>query len=49
MSKKTGTFQMRMSAETRAKLDRLAEQFNLTASAVVNMLIARESGKREGD
>lgn len=45
MSKKTGTFQMRMSAETRAKLDKMAEQYNLTASAVVNMLIAKEASK----
>lgn len=40
---KKETFQMRMSEETRADLDRVAKHYNLSASATVDMLIAKET------
>lgn len=42
MLKKTEAFQMRMSLETRAKLNQIAAAYNLSASAVLDMLIAKE-------
>ena len=39
---KKETFQMRMSEETRTDLDRVAKHYNLSASATVDMLIAKE-------
>lgn len=39
---KKETFQMRMSEETRVDLDRVAKYYNLSASATVDMLIAKE-------
>ena len=36
-------FQMRISKETRTDLDRLAKHYNLSASATVDMLIAKET------
>lgn len=35
-------FQMRISKETREHLDKLAKYYNLSASATVDMLIAKE-------
>lgn len=40
---KKETFQMRMSKNTRADLDRVAKYYNLSASAAVDMLIAKET------
>lgn len=40
---KKEVFQMRMSEETRANLDRVAKHYNLSASATVDMLIAKET------
>lgn len=40
--KKTKLFQMRMTSETRKALDMLAEKHKISASAVIDMLIARE-------
>lgn len=40
---KKETFQMRISKETRADLDRVAKHYNLSASATVDMLIAKET------
>ena len=34
---------MRISKETRADLDRVAKHYNLSASAAVDMLIAKET------
>lgn len=39
---KKKTFQMRISKDTRADLDRVAKHYNLSASATVDMLIAKE-------
>lgn len=39
---KKETFQMRISKETRADLNRVAKHYNLSASATVDMLIAKE-------
>ena len=39
---KTGSFTMRMSEETRAYLDKIAQHYNLKASAIIDMLIAKE-------
>ena len=36
-------FQMRISEETREDLDRIAKHYNLSASATVDMLIAKET------
>ena len=36
-------FQMRMSEDTRADLERVAKHYNLSASATVDMLIAKET------
>ena len=36
-------FQMRISKDTRADLDRVAKHYNLSASATVDMLIAKET------
>ena len=35
-------FQMRISEETREDLDRIAKHYNLSASATIDMLIAKE-------
>lgn len=35
-------FQMRISEETREYLDRIAKHYNLSASATIDMLIAKE-------
>ena len=40
---KKETFQMRISKDTRADLDRVAKHYNLSASATVDMLIAKET------
>lgn len=40
---KKETFQMRMSEDTRADLDKVAKHYNLSASATVDMLIAKET------
>ena len=40
---KKETFQMRISEDTRADLDRVAKHYNLSASATVDMLIAKET------
>ena len=40
---KQETFQMRISKDTRADLDRVAKHYNLSASATVDMLIAKET------
>ena len=40
---KKEVFQMRMSEETRADLDKVAKHYNLSASAAVDMLIAKET------
>lgn len=40
---KKETFQMRISKETRVDLDRVAKHYNLSASATVDMLIAKET------
>lgn len=40
---KKETFQMRMSKETRTDLDGVAKHYNLSASATVDMLIAKET------
>ena len=40
---KKETFQMRMSKDTRADLGRVAKHYNLSASATVDMLIAKET------
>ena len=40
---KKEVFQMRISEETRENLDRVAKHYNLSASATVNMLIAKET------
>lgn len=40
---KKETFQMRMSKDTRSDLDRVAKHYNLSASATVDMLIAKET------
>lgn len=40
--KKTKLFQMRMTAETRKALDMIAEKHKISASAVIDMLIAKE-------
>ena len=42
-SLKKETFQMRISKDTRADLDRVAKHYNLSASATVDMLIAKET------
>ena len=39
---KKETFQMRISKDTRADLDIVAKHYNLSASAAVDMLIAKE-------
>lgn len=36
-------FQMRMSEKTKANLERLKKHYNLSASATVDMLIAKET------
>ena len=36
-------FQMRISNNTRADLDRVAKHYNLSASATVDMLISKET------
>ena len=36
-------FQMRIRKDTRADLDRVAKHYNLSASATVDMLIAKET------
>ena len=36
-------FQMRISKDTRADLNRVAKHYNLSASATVDMLIAKET------
>lgn len=40
---KKETFQMRMSEDTRADLNKVAKHYNLSASATVDMLIAKET------
>ena len=40
---KKETFQMRISKETREKLNRVAKHYNLSASATVDMLISKET------
>ena len=40
---KKNIFQMRISKDTRADLDRVAKHYNLSASATVDMLIAKET------
>ena len=40
---KKETFQMRISKDTRADLNKVAKHYNLSASATVDMLIAKES------
>ena len=40
---KTETFQMRISKETKMKLDQLAKYYNLSASSVIDMLISKEA------
>ena len=40
---KKETFQMRISKDTRADLDKVAKHYNLSASATVDMLIAKET------
>lgn len=40
---KTQIFQMRISETTKANLERLKKHFNLSASAVIDMLIAKET------
>ena len=40
---KKETFQMRMSEETKKRLELLKKHFNLSASAVIDMLIAKET------
>ena len=40
---KTEKFQMRISKETKTQLDRLAKYYNLSASAVIDMLISKEA------
>ena len=40
---KKETFQMRISKGTREDLDRVSKHYNLSASATVDMLIAREA------
>ena len=40
---KKETFQMRISKDTRTDLDRVAKHYNLSASATVDMLIAKET------
>ena len=40
---KKETFQMRISEGTRADLDKVAKHYNLSASATVDMLIAKET------
>ena len=40
---KKETFQMRISKDTRADLDRVAKHYNLSASATVDMLISKET------
>ena len=40
---KTETFQMRISKETKMKLDQLAKYYNLSASSVIDMLIFKEA------
>ena len=40
---KKETFQMRISKDTRSDLDRVAKHYNLSASATVDMLIAKET------
>lgn len=49
MREKTSFFHMRMSEETKAKLESLAKRYNLTASAVVDMLIAKADRKEKGE
>jgi hypothetical protein len=39
---KTKTFQMRMSAETKAQLNTLKQKYQMSASAVICMLISKE-------
>lgn len=39
---KNGKFQMRISAETKAMLNELSKHYNLSASAVIDMLIAEK-------
>ena len=41
--KKDEFFQLRLSKDDRAKLDALARHYNLSASAVICMLIAKET------
>lgn len=45
--KKTEHFQIRMSAETREQLERLRRHYEISASSVVCMLIAREAEEIE--
>lgn len=48
MKTKTETFNIRMDKETRNKLEKLAQNYNLTPSSVVRMLIevkTKELGK----
>ena len=40
--KKKETFQMRMSAETKEQLDKLKNAYQISAAAVMRMLIAKE-------
>ena len=40
---KKETFQMRISKDTRTDLNRVAKHYNLSASATVDMLIAKET------
>lgn len=40
---KTQTFHMRMSETTKANLERLKRHYNLSASAVIDMLISKET------
>ena len=49
MREKTSFFHMRMSEGTKAKLESLAKRYNLTASAVVDMLIAKADRKEKGE
>ncbi len=42
-------FQMRMSEKTKANLDRLKKYYNLSASAVIDMLISKETREVEKD
>lgn len=39
---KTGKFQMRISAETREQLNMLKQRYQMSASAVICMLISKE-------